>query len=309
MSCATADPSAAGQPRRVGRRDERVGVALTVTAAVGYGALPVIAKAGFGSGLAVGQLVGLRSLLAGLLLVAVAFAVERGAAARAVARNPWTVPLAVVFGVHMLTFLLGVREVGAAVTALVFFCYPAVVALGERLLHGRALSRRLQLALAMNLVGLVLLVGGSLHLGWGLLLVALSTVAYASYILLASQIGQTRFPLTSSASTMLIGGAVFVVLQLLDGGVAVPGGGAAWAAFAGTFVVMGVGLPSLLAGVARLGTVRAAILSAAEPLVTVLLAVVLLGERLTPGIVAGGTLITLAATWAGVASAVGTDAR
>jgi drug/metabolite transporter (DMT)-like permease len=299
-------PAAGGRTgsRTVARRDERVGVALTLTAAIGYGAVPVVAKAGFASGLAIGPLVGLRSLLAGLLLGCVALALDGRAGVRAIARDRWTLVLAVVFGLHVLGFLVGVREVGAAVTALVFYCYPAVVALGERALYGRALGRRLQLALVANFTGLVLLVGGSLRLGWGLLAVAFATVAYAVYILLAMRSGQTRFPAASCAATTLLGGVLFVVLEALDGGVAVPHGGGAWGAFAGLGLAMGIGLPSLLAGVARLGAVRAAILSAIEPLVTVLLAVTLLGERLTPGVVAGGALITLAATWACVTSAV-----
>ena len=79
---------------------------------------------------------------------------------------------------------------------------------------------------------------------------------------------------------------------------AAPGSARPLAAHAGlaglALVATVVAIGTFFAGLRRIGPGDAATLSSLEPVVTVLLAVALLGERLAPGQLAGGVLVLAA---------------
>jgi len=83
-----------------------------------------------------------------------------------------------------------------------------------------------------------------------------------------------------------------VVYGVLDGGLALPSGGDEWGVVLGMVVVSTV-LPLLLfyEGVSRLEASRVGVVSTVEPVVTVTLGAVLLGEQVTVFVVAGGVLV------------------
>ncbi len=90
--------------------------------------------------------------------------------------------------------------------------------------------------------------------------------------------------ITSAAS-------VYAALALLRG-VRLPATAAGWCAVVAIAVVCTVlAIAFFLAGLERVGAVRASIYSAVEPAFTVALATVVLGEKLTALRVAGGALI------------------
>jgi DME family drug/metabolite transporter len=195
-------------------------------------------------------------------------------------------------------FFTAVARAGVSISTLVALgLAPLLIAVGAVLLGRGRPDRATLTALAVALVGLVLLVGISAgeSAGTAVLLGALfaagSGLGYAVVTLAGGGV-PAGIPVTMIGFT---GGAVLLTPAVLTQGVHVPTDGAALA------VLLYLGLvPSALAyalfftGVRTLPGAVASILTLLEPLTATVLATAFLDERLAPGAVAGGLLVLAA---------------
>jgi drug/metabolite transporter (DMT)-like permease len=130
----------------------------------------------------------------------------------------------------------------------------------------------------------------------GVLLAVLAGLWYATFLLGLDRITPGVPAFVSSACIIAGAAAAFVVALPFAGGYRPPATPLAWGAILGM-----IGGPTILgflmfvAGLKRTGPQVAAILSTFEPLGTLILAVLLLGERLRPGQWIGAALILAAA--------------
>ena len=179
--------------------------------------------------------------------------------------------------------------------ALLLYLYPALVALLARVVFGHRLSPIQLGAVALALAGSVLTVGRAGDgRPLGIFLAVLAAVIYSAYILTGSRLPAGVAPTASTAvvttaaalvyaGVVAVRGAHLPVTQ--DGWVAVGG-----IALVGTVFAIGF----FLAGLELVGAVRASVYSAVEPVFTLGLAALVLGEAVTPLRIAGGALIVLA---------------
>ncbi|WP_448625783.1 DMT family transporter [Geodermatophilus sp. URMC 64] len=199
---------------------------------------------------------------------------------------------------YQLAYFSAVARAGVSIATLVALgLAPLLIAVGAALLgHGRP-SRTTLAALALALVGLVLLVGVSAgaDTGTAVLLGALlatgSALGYA-VVTLASAGVPAGVPVTLAG---FAGGAVLLTPVVLAAGVRFPADPVAIA------VLLYLGLvPSALAyglfftGVRTVPGAVASIVTLLEPLTATVLATAFLGERLAPGAVVGGLLLLAA---------------
>ena len=100
----------------------------------------------------------------------------------------------------------------------------------------------------------------------------------------------------TSMSVIVSGAAIaFCIIAAFTGELALPVTAQGWAVgFAIALIPTMVAISLFLAGLPRIGAARSSLLSTWEPVVTVLLAVVLLGDRLSLVQVLGGVLVLLA---------------
>jgi drug/metabolite transporter (DMT)-like permease len=187
----------------------------------------------------------------------------------------------------------------ASVTELLLYGYPGIVLIAAALLGRERVSaqRAGALAVATGGVVLVMLGGGAGAMDpLGVVLALGSALAYAGYVLAADHLGGALDPFelaalvaTGAAVALMAAGAASGSLHFAALGPR------AWADAAGLAALCTV-LPmvTLYAGMRRVGPATASIVSCAEPVLTVALAVVLLGERLGPVQAAGGALVVLA---------------
>jgi drug/metabolite transporter (DMT)-like permease len=270
------------------------GTVLVLLSAVAFGTLAIIAKLGYRAGLVPAQLLSLRFLLAaaGMLIVSLA-----------VGQNPFRLPprkiLALLamgaigyFG-QSTTFFFALRSLPASVTELVLYTYPAmVVAAGWLVFHQRV--PRLQLAaLVGSFAGVVLLVGGiSLAFGWALLMAIASPLLFTAYILVGARV-MAGVPGVAAGTLSILGTAVsWTLVALFTGTLKAPAGGAQWAAVVAIAVIPTMfAISAFLAAMPRIGAARTALLSTVEPVVTVVLAFALLGDRFVPTQVLGALLV------------------
>ncbi|MGH2382587.1 MAG: DMT family transporter, partial [Candidatus Limnocylindria bacterium] len=204
---------------------------------------------------------------------------------------------------NLAMFIAFVRiEIGLSL--LVFYSYPAFVALASVAWFGDRLDAVRWGALGLSMFGLILTLTGSGELGeldaLGIGLSFLAALTQAFYVL-AARHGFARIPPVESAALTMGGAALgyvaiaLVIGQLVDLGAPLASGAALLPVLLAGLI--GAAIPTLcfITGIRLLGAPRAAILSTLEPVVGVALAAWLLNERPEFLQLAGGALILTAA--------------
>lgn len=194
-------------------------------------------------------------------------------------------------------------RIGIAMTLLIFYLYPAFVALISVLWFGERLDRTRWTALAMALAGMVLVVAGQGELGeldlLGLGLALIGAVAQTFYVL-AARHGFARVPSTEAAAlTMGIATLIYLLAAAGLGQLSaltqpLASSQALWPVLIAGIVGAGIPTLSFIIGIRLLGPPRAAILAMFEPVVGVALAALLLSQEPTLAQLAGGALIIAA---------------
>ena len=281
-----------------------------VLSAICFGSLGLLGKLGSREHLPIPTLLGLRfSLAAGVLA---ALAVMRGETLRLRRRHALGATLMGLLYVGQASCYFGsLRTVPAAVTSILLYVYPAIVVVLARVLHAEPLTRRRLLAVALAVGGTVLVAGpaptGSLD-AVGVALGLGSAVVYSTYILAGPGLvgGAPAVPVTTWVTATA--GIAFLAAGAVSGQLTRPSAGG-WAVVGSLALVGTVGGATLfLAGLARVGPGRAAVISTLEPVSTAALAAIGLGETVSAETGAGG-LAVLAAAWLAGREAPGTPVR
>ncbi len=203
-----------------------------------------------------------------------------------------------------LAAFIAFERITIALTLLVFYLYPAGVAVASLLWFGERLDRLRWMALGVSLVGMALVVAGVGELGAidglgiGLAFVA---ALMQGFFVLAARHGFARVP-GPQAAAMTMGGA-FTFYLLIAAPIGLLGSLSQPLASSNALVpvvlagVIGAGIPtvSFIVGIRRLGPSRAAILATLEPVIGVGLAAWLLAEQPTAVQLIGGAFILVAA--------------
>jgi drug/metabolite transporter (DMT)-like permease len=277
---------------------ERGGVIWLAIAGVGYGSLVVLIKWAVEAGLNAETALTLRFTLAALVWWLILIARRRPLwpgprlAVRAAGVG------ALFYATNALCYYQGTSRVSGSLAAMVIALVPVIVALLAWIMLGERLGRRGFLALALAVVGSILLAGrpeegidplGLAWLGGAITLYSLYMVFSAPITHLLSPSVTVTYVITGSAILFWMWGALS---GRLDFGFAPAG----WAVAAGLALLPTVlAMSAFLAGVRILGATYAAIVNGLEPLIGVLMSVLLLGDRPTPWQIVGGGLIVLAA--------------
>jgi drug/metabolite transporter (DMT)-like permease len=204
--------------------------------------------------------------------------------------------LGALYVLQSLLYFVALTMTPVTLVALLLYVYPVVVAVLASILFHIPLTRWRVASLVLALSGAALTVIGPLGGGnWlGISLALAAAVTYSGYILLATRITRSVDALWSSAIITASAGALFTLLATLHG-VVLPATGLGWAAVVGIALVSTVlAILAFMSGLTRVGPTDAATLSVLEPVITALLAVLLLGERLGPAQLVGGALIVVA---------------
>lgn len=272
-------------------RGRALGIAYVVASGLCFGSMPLFAR------LAAQDGVDTPTLL--LLRFASAAAVMWSLAALRGTRLPRGRALAILVAMgavgyagQAFCYFTALRHASAGLVALLLYLYPALVALLARAVFHHPLSRAQLGAVALALLGSVLTVGRpGAGTSLGVLFGLAAPVIYSAYILAGSRLPQAVTPTASTAvvttSAALVYGAVVAAR-----GAHLPATGSGWLGVAGIALVGTVlAIGFFLAGLERVGPVRASVYSSVEPAFTLLLAALFLGEAATLPRLAGGALI------------------
>jgi drug/metabolite transporter (DMT)-like permease len=194
-------------------------------------------------------------------------------------------------------------RIGIALALLIFYVYPALVALASVIWFGERLDRLRWAALGISMAGVVLVVAGAGDLGrLDALGIALAgTAAFAQmFYALAAHHGFRQVPGTQAAA-FTMGGAAFLYLgvfaligRLPEIGQPLTSIAALWPVLVAGVFGAGLATVCFIGGIRLLGAPRATILSTLEPVVGVALAAILFGNVPAPLQLIGGALIITA---------------
>ncbi|MBI2314292.1 MAG: DMT family transporter [Betaproteobacteria bacterium] len=193
-------------------------------------------------------------------------------------------------------FFTALTYASPGLVALLLYLYPALVTLLSALVLREPLTRMKAVALVLALAGTALTIGpegGPRPLGIALGVAA--AVIYSVYIIVGSRATKHTGAIPSSAVITASAAVVYGILVAAQPP-AFPGTASGWLAVIAIAVVSTViAIVAFFAGMRRIGAADAATLSTLEPVVTVILAAVVLGEAIAPVQVLGGAVIIAAA--------------
>jgi drug/metabolite transporter (DMT)-like permease len=207
------------------------------------------------------------------------------------------------YGGQAFTFFTALTLAPAGLVALLLYLHPALVTLLAAAILREPITLAKSTALLLALAGMVLTIapalgagasatapGGAAGIGFALA----AATFYSLYIVAGAWLGRRATPLTMSTVVIVSAALVFCSVAWA-GGPHWPQGLAGWLAVVAIALISTVAAITLyFAGLERIGPTRAATLSTLEPLVTVTLAAIVLGETIAPVQMAGGALILAA---------------
>ncbi|TME07204.1 MAG: EamA/RhaT family transporter [Chloroflexi bacterium] len=270
---------------------------MVLGSAVAFGTLSIFAKLAYSAGLGTEQLLAFRFVLAAIGMWVLSFAV--GQSPMRLPRRHAAGLLAlggVLYPAQALTYFYALRTLPASLCVLLVYIYPSLVVIAGWLFLRRRISIWHGAALALSFVGVGMLVGGAqFQLASGLIFAFAAPLCYTAFILLGERAMSSVPPVAASATMMSATAIVLCVVAGVEGRLGLPHTTGAWAVSVGIAVVPTmVAISLFLAGLPRIGAARAALLSTLEPVVTVSLAIAILGDRFSILQALGGVLVLLA---------------
>jgi drug/metabolite transporter (DMT)-like permease len=269
------------------------GIVLVIISATSFGTLAIFGRYAYADGMDTLTILFLRFSLSAVLM-AVLLVTRRESLPRGLALIQLVGMGAIGYVGQAFSYFTALKYASAGLVALLLYLYPLFVAVLSAILLHKRITRVKRLALGLALAGTALTVGPEGGQLLGILLAISAAAIYSVYIIVGTQVMKQVSAVQSSTVIFAAAGAMSGFLMAASGP-HLPATGAGWAVIGSTVLIATV-LPvvTFLAGLERIGPTNAAMLSTLEPVVTVLLAALLLGETLKPVTLLGGGLILIA---------------
>jgi drug/metabolite transporter (DMT)-like permease len=267
---------------------------LIIISAIAFGAIAVFAKTAYSAGSDPISVLFFRFSIASLVMVPLM-----------IARNIPFPRGQTLFGLMLMggigyvgmsfCYFTALTMASAGLVAILLYLYPAIVTILSAFLFKESIKGLKILALVLALAGTFLTIGlsgGGRPLGIALAMTA--PFIYSAYILAGSKFTKQAGVLSTSTLVILSASVVFGLLVLIEG-LKLPRTLAGW----GSVLAIALGstviaVNTFFAGLKRVGPTNASILSTFEPITTVILAFLFLGEEIGPMRILGGILILVA---------------
>lgn len=268
------------------------GVGLAVVSATTFSTLGLFAKLAYSQGMVPAQALAWRFSLAAIILWALVLG--RSGQHRPIREYRNALLLGVLgFSPQAGLYFLAVRFLDPGIASLLLYLYPAFV-VGMSLVFLKRRPRLAQLAaLLASGLGCVLTLwtrGDYPVIGYVFGLAV--AISYAGYLVAGERVLATLDPVFATTNVMTAAAVVYWIITLASGAFFLPTTPMAIAGVVGIATIGSV-IPiiTLFAAIRLIGSADASLVSTIEPLFTVLLSALLLGERFTTLQLAGGGLI------------------
>ena len=269
------------------------GITLIIISAATFGTLAIFGRFAYANGLDTITFLFLRFFFAAILL-ALLMVFRREPLPRGRILGMLILMGALGYAAQAFTYLSAIKYASAGLVALLLYLYPTFVVILSAIFLHEKVTRIKVIALVLALAGTTFTVGPAGGQWKGAVLAIASALIYSVYIVVGSKVMKHVSAIQSSTVIFASAGVVYGVMILVNG-YQLPTSESGWLAVFGT-VIFATVIPvvTFLAGLERIGPSNAALLSTLEPVVTVVLAALLLDEQLEPVTLLGGALIITA---------------
>jgi drug/metabolite transporter (DMT)-like permease len=277
------------------------GLALATLGAIAFSGKAIIVKLAYRHGVDAVTLIMLRMLFALPLFVGMAWWAGRGKAP--LSRRDWLGVLGLGFSGYYLSSMLdfmGLAYVTASLERLVLYLNPTLVLAFGWLAYRRRITRWQVAGMALSYAGVLVVFGHEVQLGQsraaalGMLLVFLSAVSYAIYLVASGEfvkrLGSMRLVGLATSAACLMCIAQFLILRPLDTVLAVAPP-VIWLSVLNATLCTALPVLAVMMAIERIGPALAAQTGMVGPLSTILMGAVILGEPFTVWTAAGTALV------------------
>lgn len=280
------------------------GLLLAVFGAIAFSGKAIIVKLAYRYGVDAVTLIMYRMLFALPVFAAMAWwATYRQAGGRKppLTRKDWLGVLGLGFtGYYLASFLdfAGLAYISASLERLILYLNPTLVLLLGLVLYQRKITRPQLLGMAISYGGVVLVFGQEITLqgadaAWGALLVFLSAVSYAVYLVysgeLVQRLGSLRLVGLASTVACLCCLLQFALLRPLSAAAVAPE--VIWLSLLNAMVCTVAPVLMVMMAIERIGASLTAQTGMVGPISTILMGVLILGEPFTAWVAAGTVLV------------------
>jgi len=265
------------------RRLQLVGAALVMLSAAAIAIVPSFARLAYDGGSDTVTVIAGRSIVTAVVCVLVTIMLGR----------PLWIPrrslaislgLGLLYAVHLYGLLGAVTYLPVNVAILIYFMHPLIIAVAAMsVVHERPSLLRIG-ALVAAIIGLGLAVGFTVG-GVSMLGVALASMAalMAAAVITGSSVAMRDSDSLVVTSYMMLSAALcLAVFSLAQDDVKLPVTAEGWLGFGGVVLSHTIGTLTFFGAIPLLGAVRAAMITNLEPVLGILFAMLILGERLSP---------------------------
>ncbi len=270
------------------------GIAWIVVSASGFGAMAIFAKLAYADGVSLTTMLLLRFAIAGALLAVWGSAQKM--------RWPhgrdllWLMAMGAVGYVgQAYCYFAALQYASAGMVGLLLYLYPALVTLLSALIYRRRIGAARAIAVSTALAGTALTVSGDLVTQpLGIVFGIAGAAIYSLYILAGERV-MPRVGALPAATVVMLAAAIIYAIAAGVEGLALPRSSQGWLAVWGiAFFSTLLAILGFFKGVEKLGAADASTFSTLEPLITIGLAIVVLGESVSALQLAGGAMILTA---------------
>jgi drug/metabolite transporter (DMT)-like permease len=286
-------PGRAGAAPRAGAGSVgRGGDGWILVSALCFSTIPILATYGYASGLRTLPMLAWRFLLA-IAILWIYLAVGGRLTRLSFSKVMGFLGMGGMYVCMTVLYFRALRYSAISTLTLLFYTYPAIVTFLAAAFLRERLTRTKGAALLLSLAGCLIVLRPRETGDWRGAAMALgASVLYSVYMLIGTRLTRGVDPFLTTAWVMSATAAVFLATAFARGEMGSVEGGAAWSSILGLALVATVMADgSFFAGLSLAGASRAAILSTVEPLFTIFLSAVLLGETIPPIRFLGGGLI------------------
>lgn len=187
-------------------------------------------------------------------------------------------------------------DVGLAI--LVFYLYPVLTGVGAWLTRQEALNRGIIIGLVGSFAGLALaleVTGESGNLS-GIALAGGASILMTLVILLSARVLQTDNARSVTLHMHVSAASLFIIISLIAGEISLPGTTEGWVGFIGVPLFYAIAVVTFFAGIAMIGGVRTSLIMNLEPVASIALGFILLGQVLSPQQLLGAAIVIAAVT-------------
>tara|TARA_A100001037_G_C15085911_1_gene606687 strand:+ start:532 stop:1416 length:885 start_codon:yes stop_codon:yes gene_type:complete len=189
-------------------------------------------------------------------------------------------------------------HVAVGLAILVFYLYPVFTALGAWLTGQEKLNAGLIVGLGGGFIGLALAleITGQSANAIGVGLAGFASVLMAATALLSARVLKTDNARSITLHMHISASILFIILILIWGQIDLPTTMRGWVGFAGVPLFYTVAIVTFFAGIAHIGAVRASLVMNLEPVASIAMGFILLGQVLSPRQLLGATIVICAVT-------------